>query len=86
MARCLRSDDNVQYEMHGNGNAQPFAQAKLGVPITFRVSIDASGELLVAIGKTDAVSKTLKLAYPVDRPLRLSCSGANVVFSDLHSD
>jgi len=82
----LRSDNNVQYEMHGNGNVVPFAQANLGVPITFKVSIDPSGQLTVSIDKTDPVTKTLKLDYPVNRPLRLSCSGADVVFSDLHTE
>ena len=82
----LRSDDKVQYEMHGNGHGEPFAQANLGVPITFRVSIDAKGQLLVSIGKTDPVSKTTMLEYPATRPLRLSCSGARVVFSDLRTE
>ena len=82
----LRSDEKVQYEMHGNGNAVPFAQANLGVAIAFKVAIDPSGQLLVSIDETDPVSKTLKLDYAVNRPLRLSCSGANVVFSDLHTE
>lgn len=82
----LQSDDTVQYEMHGNGNGQPFAQAKLGVAVTFKVFIDQSGQLLVSIGKTGAVTKTLQLEYPADKPLRLSCSGADVVFSDLRTE
>jgi hypothetical protein len=81
----LDSDDKVQFEMHGNGNGEPFAQANLGVAITFKVFIDQSGKLLVSMGKTNAVTKTLQLDYPVERPLRLSCSGADVVFSDLRT-
>lgn len=81
----LRADNKVQYEMHGNGRAEPFAQSGLGLDIDFTVAIDAGGQLLVSIDRSDPVGKTLKLDYPVDRPLRLSCSGAKVVFSDLRT-
>lgn len=72
----------VQFEVHGNGNAEPFAQAKPGVPITFRVAVK-DGVLTISMGKTDPVTKTLRLRYPPAGPLNVSCSGANVVFSDL---
>ena len=75
----------VQYEVHGNGGGEPFAQARPGVAITFRVSV-TDDLLSVSIGKTDPVTKSVKLRYPPTGSLFLTCTSANVEFFDIRTE
>ena len=81
----LLPDLKVQYEVHGNGGGEPFAQARPGVAITFRVSV-TDDLLSVSIGKTDPVTKSVKLRYPPAGPLFLSCTSASVEFFDIRTE
>ena len=75
----------VQYEVHGNGGGEPVAQARPGVAITFRLSV-TDDLLSVSIGKTDPVTKSVKLRYLPTGLLFLTCTSANVEFFDIRTE
>ena len=78
--------ETVKFFMIYNGQSEGIAQAPVGKPITFRMSIDEGGVLTVAIGKTNPAVKTAQL-FHVDRDtMQLSCSSGNVNFLNVQAE
>lgn len=78
--------DTVKFFMIYNGQSEGIAQAPVGKPITFRMSIDDGGVLTVAIGKTNPAVKTAQLFHVERDTMQLSCSGGNVSFLDVQAE
>jgi hypothetical protein len=86
LARVHRSQpDIVTFYVVADGQEIGFAQAPLGRPITFHLSISASGMLTASVGKTTPSVKTVRLRNPHHDTLLMSCSSGVVTFQDLQA-
>ena len=72
--------DIVTFYIEANGQKVGIAQAPLGRPITFRLSLDGAGGFTAQVGKTTPQVKTFKLRKPQRNTLHMSCSSAAVSF------
>ena len=75
----------VKFFMIFNGAESGIAQAQVGIPITFRLSIDSQGEMTAVIGKTNPVAQTAGLAHPRRDRVQMSCSSGDVSFLNLQA-
>lgn len=77
--------ETVKFFMTYNGQSAGIAQGPVGVPITFRLSIDDQGVLTAVIGKTNPVTKSAKLFHPLRDTVQMSCSSGDVSFLDVQA-
>lgn len=77
--------NTVKFFMTFNGQSTGIAQAPVGKPITFRLSIDDEGVLTTVIGKTNPVVQKAQLRYPQHDILHLSCSSGTVSFLNVQA-
>jgi hypothetical protein len=77
--------DIVTFFMIYNGRSEGFAQAKVGIPITFRLSIDSQGIMTASVGKTNPISKSARLAHPQHDLAYMNCSSGDVSFLNLRA-
>ena len=78
--------DTVIFFMIYNGQSQGFAQAKVGIPITFRLSIDSQGMMTASIGKTHPVSTSAQLVLPAHDKVFMDCSSGDVSFMNVRAE
>lgn len=85
-AEIFPNDPNtVKFFMIFNGNESGIAQADIGKPITFRLSIDNQGEMTAVIGKTNPIAQTASLAHARRDTVQMSCSSGDVTFLNLQT-
>ena len=72
--------DIVTFFIEANGQKVGIAQAPLGRPITFRLSLDGAGGFTAQVGKTTPQVKSFKLRKPLRNTMHMSCSSAAVSF------
>ena len=77
--------ETVKFFITYNGQSAGIAQAPVGVPITFQLSIDEQGFLTAVIGKTNPVTKSAKIVYPERDTLHMSCSSGDVSFLNVRA-
>ena len=77
--------DTVIFFMIYNGQSVGFAQAKVGIPITFRLSIDGQGVMTATIGKTHPISKSAQLVHPRRDRVYMDCSSGDVSFLNVQA-
>lgn len=73
----------VDYYATANGADVAMAQSDYRKPISFKISFGPENMMTVQIGKTNPVTKTVRLLHPEHDYLVMSCSGANVSFLDV---
>lgn len=72
--------NTVKFFVIANGREMGMAQGPVGVPISFRVSIDGQGMMTAVVGKSNPRVKTFKLAHPRRDTVHMSCSSGDVSF------
>ena len=77
--------DIVKFFMIYNGREEGVAQAKVGIPITFRLSIDSRGVMTTTIGRTSPVSKSAQLMHPPRDTVFMDCSSGDVSFVNVRA-
>jgi hypothetical protein len=80
---AFKNPDHVEFNLTSNGKDVPIAQSPYEKPISFKVTITPQGLMTVAIGKTNAIIKTVKLRHREHNTFEMSCSGADVSFFDI---
>jgi|SRR5438309_937046 len=75
--------DIVKFFMIYNGRSTGIAQAKVGIPITFRLAIDSQGIMTASIGKTNPRSTSARLMHPQHDTVFMDCSSSDVRFLNL---
>jgi hypothetical protein len=75
----------VTFFMIHNGRSTGFAQAPVGIPITFRLTIDSQGVMTATIGKTRQISTSAQLVHPQHDTVFMDCSSGDVSFLNLRA-
>jgi hypothetical protein len=75
----------VKFFLIANGRSVGIAQAPVGIPITFRLSIDSQGVMTAVIGKTSPRAQSAKLAHPRRDMVHMSCSSGDVSFLNVRA-